>query len=162
MNYSYFWLSTGLACLLILATLSTGACLFLVRRLDVLSHAHEVTERRVVQLAFELRRLERRASLAAAGAVGGDLGEGQPPPLANHEPPTSLISVPDLGLDGLDEVSTGLAEKHGEVWSLIEAGLTPQEIARETGRPIGQVEVILGLYRHERQSRTRGEHDGLS
>jgi hypothetical protein len=40
-----------------------------------------------------------------------------------------------------------LSQRHAEVLSLSESGASADEIARQTGQPIGQVELILGLLR---------------
>ncbi|AMV39281.1 hypothetical protein [Planctomyces sp. SH-PL62] len=161
MNYTYLWLTLGLACLLVLVLLSTATSLFLVRRLDGLSQAHDATEQRVIQLAYELRRLERltdgmarRRGIATSSDAEEDLENAEPPP------PTPLISVPDLGFEGGPQDFGGLAKKHGEIWALVDAGRTPLEIAQETGRPIGQVELIVGLYWQHHDSHKQGRHDG--
>lgn len=62
----------------------------------------------------------------------------------------ALIAVPDLG--AVEQESEGragseLGERHGEAWTLAAAGVPPEEIARQTGQPIGQIELIVGLYR---------------
>ncbi|WP_165245664.1 hypothetical protein [Paludisphaera soli] len=161
MNYTYFWLTSGLACLFALVLLSTATCLFLVRRLDVLSHAHDATEQRVIQLAYELRRLEHLAGqIERRRASGSSYGEGRDRDAEDDSPPAALISVPDLGVEGGADDAAGFAEKHHEIWTLVEAGRTPGEIALATGRPIGQVELIVGLYRQHQASHLQGRHDG--
>ncbi|MDG3003153.1 hypothetical protein [Paludisphaera mucosa] len=157
MNDSYFWLATCLTCLLALVVLAAATCLFLVRRLDGLTRAHEATQQRLVQIAYDLRRLEQWAvdpSRPRFPEVEADHGaaEGILP----------LISVPDMGFEGRADDGSGLAEKHREVWSLIEEGKTPQEISLATSRPIGQVELIIGLYRQHQASRPQGRHDTSS
>lgn len=144
MSESYFWVATCLGSLLALVVLSAGTGLYLVRRMDGLIRAQEATEQRMVQLAYELRRLEHEASF----------GSRKGPAVIDD-----LISVPDLSATDTPVDAANLAEKHGDIWTLIEAGRSPQEIARETGRPIGQIEVIAGLYRQHQASRTQGRHD---
>lgn len=86
-----------------------------------------------------------------------------PPPTAQPAkepaPPglPPLISVPRLGtLDdrkSVDALTHGLAElsvKHGAVWSMADAGRPMAEIARETGRTIGEIELILAVRRRIR------------
>ncbi len=135
------------ASLLTTALLAAATALALVRRLAALVRTQEATEARLTQLTFEVRRLERLAAAATARS-----------PRA-AEPLAPLISVPDLGREGEPDSAAGLAEKHGEVWTLVEAGRSPREIARETGRPIGQVELIAGLYRQHLAAQPRGRHD---
>lgn len=146
MTDSYFWIATCLGCLLAMVVLSVGMGLFLVRRLDGLVRAQEATEQRLVQLAYELRRLEHQAAYGSreGTAVVDD-----------------LISVPDMAVEGTPDDGASLAEKHGDVWALLDVGRPLQEIARETSRPIGQVEVIAGLYRQHQSARRQGRHDSL-
>jgi hypothetical protein len=40
-----------------------------------------------------------------------------------------------------------LGRRFAAVWEMADSGATPEAIARETGHPIGQVELILGLRR---------------
>ena len=56
------------------------------------------------------------------------------------------------------QVETDLGERHGEVWALAATGVAPEEIARQTGQPIGQIELIVGLYRQVRSSRGPLDH----
>ena len=58
--------------------------------------------------------------------------------------------MPDLAdpsAPWIAEVEAYFQERHREVWALAAAGASPEEIARQTGQPIGQVELIIGLYR---------------
>jgi hypothetical protein len=67
---------------------------------------------------------------------------------ARTEP--TLIAIPNMG--AVEDDSEGgaggeLGERHGEAWTLAAAGVPPEDIARQTGQPIGQIELIVGLYR---------------
>jgi hypothetical protein len=78
---------------------------------------------------------------------------------ARNEP--TLITIPNLG--AVEQESEGraaseLAERHGEVWTLAAAEVPPEEIARQTGQPIGQIELIVGLYRRLHSSRGSMDH----
>src|SRR5271157_2019169 len=78
---------------------------------------------------------------------------------ARNEP--TLIAVPDLG--AVEEEPEGragseLGERHGEAWTLAAAGVPSEEIARQTGQPIGQIELIVGLYRRLHSSRGSIDH----
>ncbi len=47
----------------------------------------------------------------------------------------------------------GLSQRYAAIWDLADSGASPDVIARATGQPIGQIELILGLRRqYERQS----------
>jgi hypothetical protein len=66
----------------------------------------------------------------------------------------TLIAVPNLaGVGGAAEESASSAElerlgsRFSAIWELAEAGASADAIARATGHPIGQVELILGLRR---------------
>ncbi len=62
----------------------------------------------------------------------------------------TLISVPNLAATSPSVSSLAneeLAQRFGSIWSLADAGLSPQAVATQTGHPIGQVELILGLRR---------------
>ena len=139
------------ASLLATALLGATAGLAVLRRIQRLARAQEDAELRVARLAFEVRRLEQLiAGSDRIRSVASSATLAAPPP-----PP--LISVPDLGREAAP-ADEGLAEKHGEVWALVEEGRTPREIARQTGRPIGQVELVAGLYRQHLAARNRGRH----
>jgi hypothetical protein len=69
-----------------------------------------------------------------------------------------LIAVPDLTtidshMDGNAEPALG--DRYTEIWSLAAAGVPGEDIARRTGQPIGQVELIIGLYRQIHSGRSQ-------
>jgi hypothetical protein len=73
----------------------------------------------------------------------------------------TLISVPNLADDGRPvdpRLGSDLGQKHSEVWLLADAGVACEEIARRTGQPIGQVELIVALHRRLHPSRGPAEH----
>ena len=60
----------------------------------------------------------------------------------------TLIRVPNLAWKSVDSpLSTDLEQRFGPIWEMADAGVPEDLIARETGLPIGQVELILGLKR---------------
>jgi hypothetical protein len=74
----------------------------------------------------------QRTDRAKASAVGG---------------PT-LIAVPSLATKAPDSSTAAAAElsqRFGAIWALADSGRSAEAIARATGQPIGQVELILGL-----------------
>jgi hypothetical protein len=147
------WLSASLACNFVLVLLAVGSSLFLLRRLDQLFRARVASEERLIKLAFDVRKLERRLAQLESR------GKGASAPAANAP---SLIAVPELASEsdgeGAEEDAATLARKHDEVWALVEAGRGLAEIASATGRPIGQVELIAGLHRQYQSSRIAGDH----
>ncbi len=66
-------------------------------------------------------------------------------------PISKLISVPQLAWaassDRAAEAGGELTRKYSSIWTLAERGLSLEEIARESGLPIGQVDLIIGLKR---------------
>jgi hypothetical protein len=128
------------------------------------------------EIATRITRLESLAKQPApeSESQGPRSGSGENsrrlPPLATSEgrgeiitaPAPSLIAIPDLateGQDGVDQASSELGQRYGEIWALAESGASPESIARETGQPIGQVELILGLYRKVQANRIPAYHE---
>lgn len=153
MNDSPLWLSASLACLLTLVLLACAACLFLIRRVNRLSRSEQRTEQRLIQLAVDFRGLEQRVR-----EMKGQQREASA--AARSESPPSLISIPDMTTRPPDESddAANLAQKHAEVWAMAERGLAAAEIARSTRRPIGEVELILGLRGRRNASKSAGDH----
>jgi len=60
-----------------------------------------------------------------------------------------LITVPDLSASdpGPVPVPPELAERFSGIWELSDSGASADAIARATGQPIGQIELILALRR---------------
>ncbi|AGA26666.1 hypothetical protein [Singulisphaera acidiphila] len=62
----------------------------------------------------------------------------------------TLIAVPSLATASLPSsaaVGLDLGRRFSPIWDLADTGATPDAIARSTGQPIGQVELILALRR---------------
>jgi|GEM_PF-2983663 len=62
----------------------------------------------------------------------------------------TLIAIPNLSAPDTpssDEAAVELADRFGGIWALADSGHTPEAVARTTGLPIGQVELILALRR---------------
>ncbi len=66
-----------------------------------------------------------------------------------------LIAVPDLSTPPSDETDTAeaLRQRYQEIWDQADSGLDAEAIARASGQPIGQIELILGLRRFGSTSR---------
>ncbi len=102
-----------------------------------------------VRIAAMETRSETRATRRRIKATRGvssthrvDRGEPEPPsgPI--------LITVPDLAAKEARPASPlELDQRFASIWAMADAGLSAEVIARDTGQPIGQVELILGLKR---------------
>lgn len=107
--------------------------------------------------AEALRAIEARlARLEAAGGVAGRAeaaaGEPRRPRRLDRQQVAVdgpvLITVPDLALvpSGQDaEAGAEFDRRFGGIWALADGGADAPAIARATGVPVGQVELILGL-----------------
>lgn len=79
--------------------------------------------------------------------------EPQPPQGEVPGPITepTLIAVPNLAANGepdrADAASSELARRFRAIWDLRDRGADAEAIARASGQPVGQVELILGLRR---------------
>ena len=76
----------------------------------------------------------------------------------------TLIAVPTLegASNDRDVTVSGLKERHAAIWTLAENGATAEVIARATGQPVGQIELILGLRRQidgTKSSAAHARHD---
>jgi hypothetical protein len=71
-----------------------------------------------------------------------------------------LIAVPNLAAaaNDRDVVVSGLTQRYAAIWSLAASGSSAEVIARATGQPIGQIELILGLRRQIDGTRTTIPH----
>ena len=60
-----------------------------------------------------------------------------------------LIAIPNLASTASDREATlsSLNQRYAAIWTLADTGASPDVIARATGQPIGQIELILGLRR---------------
>jgi hypothetical protein len=149
------------------------------------SQLEKLMDERWNELTAELRRLERRLALAEGAAQSasgkreagshenGKNGRSFPgrPIITNwgrsaearalpQEEDTSLISVPNLAssADDRDQSASPLSQRYAAIWALADQGGSPDVIAKATGQPIGQIELILSLRRHIDGSRTTIPH----
>jgi hypothetical protein len=101
-----------------------------------------------------LKAWRKESAVTAASIM--KIGGGSDP----RTKPT-LIAIPDLAAlpkDPARQAESELGQRHAEVWALADSGSSPEEIARHTGQPIGQVELILGLYRQLQGNRGSAGH----
>jgi hypothetical protein len=105
-----------------------------------------------------LTRLEAREAARAAHASNkGSAPSSGPSPNAprrvdrgetNAARGPTLIAVPHLPAPASEgSAAAELDRRFGAIWALADSGASADEIARNTGQPIGQVELILGLRR---------------
>jgi hypothetical protein len=74
-----------------------------------------------------------------------------------REPP--IITVPKLAAAQDHQAAEGgLSQRYAAIWDLARKGASPDVIARATGQPIGQIELILGLRRQLDANRTSIPH----
>ena len=179
---SWFVLTVAAAFLLLGIAGSPLAWVAMHHRKTRLEH---LMETRCNLLASELRRLEARLAQAeetrhkANGKPALTPGEvapnGRPlpsrpygsswrrspePRIERNDDEQSMIAVPDLAAlpDERESASSPLSQRYAAIWTLADQGASPEVIARATGQPIGQIELILGLRRHIDGSRTTIPH----
>jgi hypothetical protein len=150
------------------------------------TRSDRLAEKRFLQMATELRALQDRVDRCENSLQersGGDretepAGDLRPRPIrapgrAGMAGPTRvpgpslespaespLIAVPNLGATNHDREATlsSLSLRYTAIWTLAESGAAPDVIARATGQPIGQIELILGLRRQIDGGRTTIPH----
>jgi hypothetical protein len=82
---------------------------------------------------------------------------------ATHTEPAStptLIAIPSLTAPPSEREASvgGISQRYTAIWSLADSGAAADVIARATGQPIGQIELILGLRRQIDASRNKISH----
>jgi hypothetical protein len=82
---------------------------------------------------------------------------------ANHAGPAmapTLIAVPSLAAPPSEREASidGISHRYAAIWSLADSGASADMIARATGHPIGQIELIMGLRRQIDASRNKTSH----
>jgi hypothetical protein len=137
--------------------LALAALALSAARIGRLRAAREATDRRLDALAGRVAALEARATAVrtaspAPPTVRAPVTARRADGPEHHTPAApTLIAVPNLAPTApgptLDPASSGLGRRFAAVWDLADAGATAEAIARATGQPVGQVELILGLKR---------------
>lgn len=134
----------------------------LASRLEELRQRHEAVEESVERIATP-----RPVDATPQGPVVPpsrrfDAGSRRIDPAAsNAVPGPTLITVPSLATAAAPSsaaVSNDLGQRFGPIWDLADTGASPDAIARSTGQPIGQVELILALRRQLAANPGCGEH----
>jgi hypothetical protein len=125
------------------------------RMVDDLARRQESIEALLVRLektrSHDAKASTSRLSVASSGAepAAGPVQRTDRGKASAVGRPT-LIVVPNLATTTPDASSAAaaaaeLSQRFGAIWALADSGLSSDAIARETGQPIGQVELILGL-----------------
>ena len=116
------------------------------RRIDELTGRHRTLEARLARV----EAAATEAAIAIASHPGGPrIGRRVDPGVSAFPGGPTLISVPDLSAppSPTSGAAAEMDRRFGPVWAMADEGVAIDAIARETGYPIGQVELILGLRR---------------
>ncbi len=146
------------------------------------SQAERQNDRRFLDLTGQLRRLRDRVERCEASYQSHSHSDALREPAAVTRPrairtaasmewsgpgrgettPSGpmLIEVPNLASTSSDREATlsGLTQRYAAIWTLADTGASPEVIARATGQPVGQIELILGLRRQIDGARTTIPH----
>jgi hypothetical protein len=133
------------------------------------SRSEQLIELRWRELADQVRALENRQTqhesikpdfpgMRSLGRADSPGRRGSVRADGTHEP--ALIAVPNLEGEPHDRdvTASGLKERYAAIWALADTGAKPDVIARATGQPVGQIELILGLRRQIDGTRTIFSH----
>jgi hypothetical protein len=118
----------------------------MARRLDDLASRHQALEARLAKLEASTTEAALAIPSRSSGSkFGSRVDQGRP---AIADGPT-LISVPNLASppSSTSQAAAELDRRFGPIWGMADEGVPTEAIARESGYPIGQVELILGLRR---------------
>ena len=129
----------------------------IARGLENLAERQRAVESLLTRL--EEREAARARSVAPPRGRGSDPSSIAPRRLdrgeANAARGPTLIAVPHLAAPTPEgSAAADLDRRFGAIWALADSGDSADEIARKTGQPIGQVELILGLRRQLNASPT--------
>jgi hypothetical protein len=159
-------LSSVLAIAVAFICMMVGALWARIRslRVEETTRIMDSLARRQETIEAQMSRLERERTQGTAGALSavsvpiseaGSQVRSVPPQRADRGKPSAvggptLIVVPSLAAAVPEAPTAAVAElgrRFGAIWALADSGESPEAIARTTGQPIGQVELILGLRR---------------
>ena len=117
-------------------------------RVDELAGRHRALEARLASV--EASATDAAIAIAIASQPGGPrIGRRVDRGVLEASGGPTLISVPDLSAppSPASGAAAALDRRFGPVWAMADEGIAVDAIARRTGYPIGQVELILGLRR---------------
>jgi hypothetical protein len=122
--------------------------------------ATRASARELEALAKRVERLESSFVEPSPTLPPSVRPDARPTPSLRSDPPSApapanvtLITVPylarsDSTAESAANSSAELGARFAAIWESVDNGSSPAEIARATGEPIGQVELILNLRRH--------------
>jgi hypothetical protein len=125
----------------------TGQLRALQDRLQRCESSYQTLQRDAAHLAVpaapRLRSVRTTATVARSQPERVEVASG----VGQDEP--RLIAIPNLASTGSDREATlsSLTQRYAAIWTLADTGASPDVIARATGQPVGQIELILGLRR---------------
>ena len=125
----------------------TGQLRALQDRLQRCESSYQALQRGTAHLAGpgapRLRSVRTTATVARSGPERAEVASG----VGQDE--HRLIAIPNLASTGSDREATlsSLTQRYAAIWTLADTGASPDVIARATGQPVGQIELILGLRR---------------
>jgi hypothetical protein len=149
------------------------------------SRAERLSDRRFFELQAQMRALDERMAgcessflalqssgdsprastfpprpTRAAATMGWLRSDGREAAAGGSPSEPTLIAVPNLASATGDREAmlSGLTQRYAAIWALADTGALPEMIARATGQPIGQIELILGLRRQIDGTRTTIPH----
>lgn len=108
-------------------------------QLDTRAAKLEALLREADERIAELRALVEGRSVTGGG--GRVLVEAK----VREAAAVALTEAVAVGRLAFDDVARGIDPRHAEVYELADGGQSAQDIARQTGRPSGEVELILAL-----------------
>jgi hypothetical protein len=88
---------------------------------------------------------ERIATLRAAGGSAGGVAAGSAVSDAHSDASDGVIAEARAPSDTTSRAEQKMDPRHAQVYDLADEGLSPPEIARQLGRPSGEIELILAL-----------------
>ena len=150
------WQTATLATLGAAALAMASATIAMARRSGRERAGCDALARRVDDLSLRLRAIESAIGPRSAPGAVGEVKPSRPRRRVDAASPSAiagptLIAVPSMAAGGSEviaqEAATGLGRRFGPIWDLADAGEPAGAIARATGHPIGQVELILALRR---------------
>ncbi len=124
-----------------------------IEQIDTISQDHAAMEKRPADSVVHPGPHWPRPVHARSERGEMARGESMPAP--------TLIAVPSLAAPPSEREASinGISQRYAAIWSLADSGASTDVIARATGQPRGQIELILGLRRQIDASRTKVPHE---
>ncbi|KEO82960.1 DUF6115 domain-containing protein [Tumebacillus flagellatus] len=114
------------------------------RTLDTFKALERETQAKLAEQQSVIQALEQRLQEVEQKAAAQAMLPATPAPGGTETPPTEPEPAPEPKAP-----SFLVNEKYAKVVELSDRGLTPPQIARETGIGIGEIQLVLGLVKRE-------------